>query len=389
VIRQRNPGFFTTGIAAKLALPDIRGDWEKFRTPELDHVVDGRACQGFTISLADLERLPPGTRAADRQEHRALLLAEVDGRIRVITLERRPEGGTWQREREIRIEYDVPVPAEKIAVRLPTGARVVDIDQAFNSLYPLDRALHRVELGGLILAVHDLRPLKDREGFYVVSSVRGTPEFLKQYPPRRRAMNPEVSLLDVAFQPMSNQMWGSKYDLIVLGNAAREGVEFSWWVVVPRRFFQVKDGKRVYLPENDTSTMPGEPGRLDDLPGHARVPLSATYWDEKHRDAQGVQQQVSTWVVVPLPPDRPAATWEDVAASARRDLLVMGIGSSGSLMGIAADTKADGQNLRGISGFAPEAISDDAFSAAVRRGLEDLRRFDEVHDVGPEGMPPP
>lgn len=389
VIRQRSPGFFTTGIAAKLALPDIRGDWAKFRTPELDRVVDGRACRGFTLSLADLERLPAGARAADRQEHRARLLAEADGRIDMVTLERRPEGGTWQREREIRIEYDGPVPAEKVAARLPTGARVVDCDQVFESLYPLDRALHRVELGGLILAVHDLQPLKDREGFYVVSSVRGTPEFLEQYPPRRRALNPEIMILDVAFQPMGNRMWGSRYDLIVLGDATRGGVEYSWWVVVPRRSFQVKDGQRVYLAESDTSTMPGEPGRLDDLPGKARVPLSAIYWDEKHRDAQGVQQGVSTWAVVPVPPDRPPATWEDVAARARRDLLVMGVGSAGWLKGIAADTQSEGQKGRGISSFAPGAISDADFSAAVRRGLEDLRRFDEVHEPRPEDLPPP
>jgi hypothetical protein len=180
-------------------------------------------------------------------------------------------------------------------------------------------------------------------------------------------------------------MWGSKYDLIVLGNAAREGVEYSWWVVVPRRFFEVKDGMREYLPESDTSVMPGEPGRLDDLPGKARVPLSATYWDERHRDVRGVQQEVSTWAEVPVPSDRPPATWEDVAARARRDLLVMGVGNIGWLKGIAADTQPEGENPRSISSFAPEAISDADFSAAVRRGLEDLRDLDELRDI----LPPP
>jgi hypothetical protein len=99
------------------------------------------------------------------------------------------------------------------------------------------------------------------------------------------------------------------------------------------------------LPESDASHMPGEPGRLDDLPGQARVPLSAVYWDETHRDARGVQQEVSTWAVVPVPPDRPPTTWEDVAARARRDLLVMGVGGTGWLMGVAAETKAEGQKI--------------------------------------------
>ena len=59
--------------------------------------------------------------------------------------------------------------------------------------------------------------------------------------------------------------WG-RFDHIKLGGATREGVEFSWWLVVPRRFFKVKDGKRVYLPESDQSGIAGLPGRLDDLP---------------------------------------------------------------------------------------------------------------------------
>jgi hypothetical protein len=184
-------------------------------------------------------------------------------------------------------------------------------------------------------------------------------------------------------------MCGGKYDLLVLGNANREGVEFSWWVVFPRRSFLVKDGRREFLPENDTPAMPGEPGRLDDLPGKARVPLSATYWDDKHRDARGVQQTVSTWAEVPLPPDRPPATWDDVAARARRDLLVMGVGGAGWLKGVAADTKPDGPTGRGISGFAPESISDADFAAAVRRGLDDMRGWDEVRAPGPEDMLPP
>jgi hypothetical protein len=390
VRRQRSPGFFTMEIHSMLALPDIPGDLSRVRTPGLDRVVDGQACRGFTLSLNELDRVPAKARAVDGQEHRALVLADADGRIHEITLQHRPDDGPWRRDREIRIAYDVPVPAEKVAARLPAGARVVDCDAAFSGRYPLDRALHRVELGGLILAVHDLQPLKDREGFYVVSSVRGTPEFLEAYPPRRRPVNTQLVLLDVAYQTGGNRMWSDKCDLVVLGSATRDGVEFSWWLVVPRRSFEIKDGQRVYLPESDLSAMPGEPGRLDDLPGKARVPLSATYFDEKHRDANGGQQGVSTWAVVPVPADRPPTTLDDVAGRARRDLLVMGVGFAGSLIGVAADTKAaDARSGRPLSHFAPETISDAVFLAAVRRGLEDLRRFDEVHDVGPEDMLPP
>ncbi|WP_165229162.1 hypothetical protein [Aquisphaera insulae] len=378
VLRQRSPGFFTTMLPGMLSLSEIRDEGIPVRAPELDRAVDGHVCRASTIAIRNAT--PPA---------RGIVLAESNGRIREITVERRGDDGTWRRERQIRIAYDVPIPAEKLAARLPEGARVIDRDAAFESLHPLDRSLHRVELGGLILAVHDVQPLVNREGFYVVSSVRGTPEFLRQYPPRRRPINPEVVALDVAFQPMGNGMMGGNYDRIVLGTASRDGVEFCWWLIVPRRFFKVKDGKREYLPVDEPSGMPGEPARLDDLPGKARVRLEATYWDETHRDARGVQQDVSTWVEVPLPPDRPPAAIEAVAARARRDLLTMGSGGAGRLLGIAADAKADASKLRPMSGFSPESTTDADFAAAVRRGLDDLRQCDETHDIGPEDMLPP
>ncbi|MFO0957254.1 MAG: hypothetical protein U0800_07270 [Isosphaeraceae bacterium] len=388
VLRQKGEGFFSSGLLSKLALPDIRGDWERFRTPEIDRDIDGRPCRDYTISLHDLENLPKGARAADGQEHRAQILAGADGRIERITLERRPGTGPWNRDREIRIEYDVPVEPEKVAARFPDGARVIDADQAFAGLYPIEKALHRVELGGLLLAVHDLQPLQDREGFYVVSSVRGTPEFLRQFPPKRRALNPEIRFLDVATQPMMNRNWGAKYDVVGLGEASREGVEYRWWAIVPRRFFERKDGRKEYLPESPDSAMPGEPGRLDDTPGMARIPLAATYLDDKHRNERGVPREVSTWASVPLPADRPPATWEAVAARARQDLIVMGTGGVGHLFGVAAGARPEGNSGRPLSTYLPDAIGDADFAAAVRRGLEDMREWDEVGIPDPEGLIP-
>jgi hypothetical protein len=143
------------------------------------------------------------------------------------------------------------------------------------------------------------------------------------------------------------------------------------------------------LPESDHSFVPGEPGRLDIVPGKAQVPLSATYSDEKHRDAKGVQQRVSTWAEVPLPADRPPTTLDDVAGRARRDLLLMGVGGAGSLLGVAANTPSAAQTLRPLTRFSPETVTDADFAAAVRRGLDDLRQFGEVHDLRPDDTRPP
>ena len=229
--------------------------------------------------------------------------------------------------------------------------------------------------------MHDIQPLKDREGFYVVSSVRGTSEFLKAFPPRVRAFNPELTLLDVAFQPGSNMSEGSKYYRVVMGNLTRDGVEYSWWLVLPRRHYRVKDGKRVYEPESTASFMPGEPGRLDELPGKGRVPLSATYWDDKHRDANGVQQGVSTWAEVPLPADRPPATLEDVAARARHDVQRMSVSVRGACSGSPRISNPRPRRYV-LSRVLPE-VPEAEFAAAVRSGLDDLREFDKIEDRRP------
>ena len=229
----------------------------------------------------------------------------------------------------------------------------------------------------------------NRDGFYVVSSVRGTDEFLKKYPPRRRWLNWEVSELDVAMQPGSSGTLSGKYDRVVLARASREGVEFLWWLIIPRRSFVMNDGQRVMLPETEASWIPGEPGRLDDLPGKARVFLAAYYWNEQLRTPQGAMGGVERWVEVPLPADQVPNTIDSVAALARRDLQVMQHVGSGSLYGEAADTKGDVGDLKPLSSFEPDRITEAEYIAAVRRGVDDLRRLDEVHAIDSIEMLPP
>ncbi len=389
VLRQPSPAYFVAEIGKLLALDNWPAGWTRDRAPELDAEAGGRRCLGYAVLPPEVDPdIPPGARRADPRPERAVVLAEPEGRVHRVTFQRGEEGGDWKTVREIAIEFDVPVPPERVAARLPEGGRVVDRDRVFEGRYPLERALYRADLGGLTLAVHDVRPLVGREGFFVVSSVRGTPEHLKRFPPRRRRLNSEVSVLEVATQPHSNWMWSGNYDQIILANAAHEGVDFAWWLIVPRKFYRLKDGHKVYEPENDSPATPGEPGRLDDLAGMARVPLLATYGDDQHRDPRGAPRGVSCWAEVPLPADRPPTTLEDVAARTRRDMTVMRHGGTYKMLGVAADAKNLGDDLRPLSHFEPEKVSDAAYAAAVRRGLDDLREFDKLGDIFLGGEPP-
>ncbi len=141
-----------------------------------------------------------------------------------------------------------------------------------------------------------------------------------------------------------------------------------------------------FLPATNTWT-PGEPGRLDDLPGKARVLLAAYYWDEKLRTPQGTMWGVEQWVEVPLPADQGPNTVDNVAALARHDLQIMQHVGSGSLFGDAADAKGDTRTLKPLSSFEPDRITEAEYAAAVRRGIDDLRRMDEVHLSDPNERP--
>ena len=91
VLRQLSPGFFNTQLPGMLGLSDVPPDWTRIRTRELDREVDGRACQGFTLSPPDPNHNPPaGGRSIGQTVFRGLVLAEQNDRIHEITVQAAP-----------------------------------------------------------------------------------------------------------------------------------------------------------------------------------------------------------------------------------------------------------------------------------------------------------
>lgn len=369
VIRQPARRFFDHQLRTMFGPngPDDVG-WPRERARRLDRDVDGRPCRAYTLT-------PPAGGLPRGLGLRVRAWLDDRDRFRQIDVEERRGDGEWRRRHEIHVDYDPPTAPDETAFRPPPGARVIGPAEAFHGLHPLDRALHRVEKGGLILAVHDVRPLEGREGVYVVSSVRGTPKFLAEHPPRH------PPLKAIATQMMTNRNYDDAYDIIGLAGEARDGVEFAWWIVFPRRFDKLRDGRPEYLAEGTAPRPAGSPARLDDLAGKLRVPLHAIHLHESIQD-----RIVSTWAEVPLPADRPPATIEAVAARARRDLMQMGGVDSGyRLRGVATDVEPGSLSLRPPSPTSPDAVTDADFAAAVRRGMDRRRELDAIGD---EESPP-
>jgi hypothetical protein len=376
VLRRPGHGFWAAQIVSSLALPDLPSTTTQEPAPGLDRVVNGEPWRAFIVR----EILPPGARFADGAAHRAVVLADPGRRIHAVIAEYEEEG-RWRTSHEIRIEYDVGVRREQIALNLPPGARVIDPADAFSARCSLERALFQIEVGGLILAVHDLRPLEHGEGYYVVSSVRGTPEHLRAFPPKRRWINSEQSALDVA--DLRSGAWMMEhYDGIEMARAAYEGVQVSWWLIVPRRFIEMVDGKRVEI-----ETIPRtEPRALDDIPGKVRLPLLAIYSDSGERVARGLPAQVSQWVEVPLPSEHTATTLQDVAGWTRRDLLLMRHGSVWDMYGFTPGPVTED---RPLDHFEPDKVSDAEFAVAVQRVIDSFRALDESKGETPPGAAPP
>ncbi len=369
----------STGAAARIAellgLASNLDRWGRRRAADLDRVIDGSSCRADVLVPPEggppEPGVPPGARLVTRHPTRIVVLTDAERRMRQLLSQRQDEG-RWISDREMRIEYDIPADAARLAAGPPAGARTVDADTAFDKRHPLDRALVRKELGGLVLAIHEVRPM-DRDGvYYVVSSVRGTPEFLRKYPPQRRYKNWSESVLDVADQGSS--ACGTAFRQLVLAHAEREGVKYTWWLILPRWPNEMGDDERAKL-----RTMLGgstsEPLRLQVAPGKIRLPLEATYRDPRFQDAQGVFRTVQQWVDIDLPGTISPLGLEGVAARTRGDVRLMQYGSDSALYGIADEGPPSGPHgaPKGITAFEPDRITNVVYAAAVRRLIDEVR----------------
>ncbi len=366
VVAQRASRGAAGMIAGMFHLGDAPAAWGRQRSPEHDRAVGGRPCLGLVIT-------PPARPVAaengrdpvpDLHPPRFVVLTDPDERI-VSIEEQRPAGGGWQTGREVVIAYDVEVPAEKLAVQLPAGARVIDADRALEERFPLERALARAEAGGLLFAVHEVQRGED-DTVYAVSSVRGTPAYLKDHPPHVRRVNLHTTLLDVAEQVAGNV--DQDCHRAALARAESGGVHYLWWLAARRRFFSVERGKRV--PQFESPP-------LEVRPGTVRLPLQAFY-----RGPGAGSSLASVAVEVPVAGDPRVVPLAEIAARVRRDglLIQQAPGAVVSLYGWVGDAQ-----MRNV---APDQITDADFAEGVRRQLEWLRSNDKVSRP-PQGMPPP
>ncbi len=337
-------------IADSIQLGALPADWRKGRAAEFDREIQGKRGE------AHLVEPPPSavsTAFGDSHPSPMRLVVWLDPEQRVVQIEeQRQTNMTWKARRETSIEYGIEVALEKFATKFPAAAKIVDADQLWADRFPLEKSLATAQSGGLLFAVHEFARCDDGM-FYVVSSVRGTSEHLKKFPPQRRVLNLQTTILDVAEQ-INGASVLLECHLATLTSAELEGVHYMWWICVPRKFYRMQDGVRVPLKAGT---------QLEIEPGRIRIPLTARY-----RDPRAGTNWETVQVELKLPAEARPEPLVEIAGHARRDALLDGEGLN-LFAGIKDNTL---QVLR------PASTTDAEFAKGIASTIEWLRSHDEV-----------
>ncbi len=274
------------------------------RSPELDQVVSGVDCHAYLV----LQNIQP--------DQRGIILLDHAERPRQV-IRQSSKQGKWETESIVTIDLDQEVLASVFELDIPKNAKRIDVREVFESRFPLSDAVSTKEKDGIIFAVHEFMPIDDGS-YYVVSSARGSPEYLKQYPATKRPFNQHYTALDVVKQTHNHSPTDDGVQVLMF-NQEWQGVDYLWWIMVPRN--AASDVKQTKI----------------------QVPLIGNHWSPNRKDKRGVQLQTRINLEVPLATiDRAALT--RAIESARRDMSIVSLafGETTSLP-IAASIKGSVQ----------------------------------------------
>ena len=270
------------------------------RASEFDQVIQDEKCKAFKVPIPEVKE---SHAQSSLPAMRLLAWQNEAGKTLLVRSEQyNAEKNEWRMTREVSMAYDVEVPREKFTARFAASTTIVNEDRVWLDRYPIEKALATAESGGLLFGVHELKRCENGS-YYVVSSVRGTSEHLKQHPPRSRKLNLQTTIIDVAEQSCSIGMQQNSH-LVPIAMSEIDGVHFLWWLAVDRSYFKLEGGKRI--PQPVGKKMESEPGKVE-------ISLMANYRGE----LQG--KSVFTQATITLPQDTQVLSLRDVAARVQQD----------------------------------------------------------------------
>ena len=335
-------------ISQLVNLADIPRDWQRRRTKDQDSETDGKPYFAWTYVYTGQSLAHPT---------RIIVWVDEDERPRKLAWQEQTDD-VWTLRREMLVSYEAPVEPTKFALDYPANAKVFDVKEQLAGRFPIENALAKVERDGLLFAVHDLLPIDDRS-YYVVSSVRGTSAYLKQYPPRKRRVNLDYTALDVAHQSHSHGSCGTGHKVLLHG-MEWQGVDYMWYLFVP--------GKR-QRPTNGAAE------------GFVRLPLFASHWHEQQKDERGVQKATRCDLDVRVNLNN-TSSLEEVVAKARTDMSLV----RATFNQVSSSQMAKSINSRTVQFVSFDEIDDEAYANELRKTRWQLETGDWSGGDPPDGF---
>ena len=204
----------------------LQDEFERF--PSGDQTLDGQRCKAYLLTKPDRHvdsQLKSGLR-------RSLVFLDQQSRL-VRAVVQRHKDNRWNTESFVSYQFDEPVDRALFQPDFGKDTRVVEADQAVEEFVSLESAVHIEQRAGLIYAVHRVERFENG-GVLVVSSVRGAEETLKKYPLTRRRVRPGEFLVDGPARHGRGSPQGPGYFRLELAWASHQGVDLSWWAMIPR-----------------------------------------------------------------------------------------------------------------------------------------------------------
>jgi hypothetical protein len=333
-------------VADSLHLEAIPRDWKKSPMPEFDRDLNGIRCEAQKIE----PNASSGQSLALSGSRPMRIVVWTDSQKRVVLCEeQRLSAGEWRARREMTIEYDVEVATDKFTTSFAKDTKIVDADAIWSSRFPVEAAIVTSQSEGLQFAVHEFTPCEE-EMYYVVSSVRGTQEYLASHPSTPRPNGWSTSIPAVAAQIESPNVQ-QECHAAILSTCEENGVQYVWWIAIPRKYFQLVDGK----PAPMTAGKP-----LEFEPGRVRLPLQANLRDGSRLVSTHVELEAKRGVT--------PATLERIAGLARRDAKLAT--TPGRLYGSVKNFEVQTLN--------PNDVNDAEYAEELQSQLDWLRSFDKL-----------
>ena len=329
--RSRSPGI--DDFVNRMLNDDVfrRLDEQQFeRYPAEDQKIDGRLCRAF------LGGAVKSTNDPDWQNGKKRAIVLVDERSRIVrSMIQKRTDEQWLTESVNEWKYDEPFDQALFQPRFGSDVKIVDADSLFTEMTNLEQAVYREERSGLWYAIHHAERCQNG-AIFIVSSVRGTEDTLKEFPLVQRTpfflMGPATNY-DASPQ-------GDRYLRINLASADHQGVEVRWWLLEPRS---------------------APPTVFQRGPDRVKIPAGITPRGEfakaKCADERGVIHHLTWDITLTLPEPKEMSTLDAVARRTYADRL--------ALDAIPAGTLDQGLKENVGQHCSPRETTADQFSKAV------------------------